>query len=106
MEWFGRRSPRLQQFKHLKNPRIRKKYRCSWTLGNIYYRKFNPNYAGVSAPLSDPTRKNCPSKMEWSNDCEEAFQKLKHLLCTDLVLHSLDFTKEFIVQTDASDRGV
>ena len=71
-----------------------------------YYRKFIPNYASVSAPLSDLTRKNRPSKVEWSTDCEEAFQKLKYLLCTDPVLHSPDFSKEFVVQTDESDRGV
>ena len=71
-----------------------------------YYRKFIPQYASVSAPLSDLVRKNRPNKVVWSPECEEAFLSLKQLLCTDPVLRSQDFTKEFIVQTDASERGV
>ena len=71
-----------------------------------YYRKFIPQYASISAPLSDLVRKNRPNKVVWSPVCEEAFLSLKQLLCTDPVLRSPDFTKEFIVQTDASERGV
>ena len=44
--------------------------------------------------------------MEWSAECEKSFQWLKQLLCTDPVLRSPDFSKEFILQTDASDHGV
>ena len=39
-------------------------------------------------------------------ECEVAFQALKSALCTGPVLISPDFKKEFIVQTDASDRGL
>ena len=35
-----------------------------------------------------------------------AFQRLKELLCSGPVLPSLDFTRPFILQTDASDRGI
>ena len=44
--------------------------------------------------------------MVWADRCEGSFQKLKSLLCREPVLRSPDFTKQFILQTDASDMGV
>lgn len=38
--------------------------------------------------------------------CDSAFEKLKTLLCTDPILTNIDFTKTFMLQTDASDREV
>ena len=59
-----------------------------------YYRKFIPNYVTISLPLTDLTRKNY------------AFGSLKSELCSAPVLASPDFNQPFILQTDASDRGV
>ena len=42
----------------------------------------------------------------WSAQCDEAFVRLKQLLCSSPILQSPDFTIPFILQTDASDRGV
>ena len=50
-------------------------------------------------------RKFAPSSITWSNACDQAFQTLKSL-CSSPVLFSPDHKKEFILQTDASDRGV
>ena len=63
--------------------------------------KFIPNYATVAAPLTDLTRKSPPN----NERCEEAFNELKKL-CTSPVLRNHDFSKQFVLQTDASDRGV
>ena len=71
-----------------------------------YYRKFIPQYASIAAPLTDLTRKASPNRVHWTSACEIAFSKLKELLCAAPVLRSPDFQKEFILQTDASDRGV
>ena len=71
-----------------------------------YYRKFLPNYSALAAPLTDLTKKNQPTKVTWTLDCESAFQALKPHLCTSPVLQSPNFTMPFILQTDASDRGV
>ena len=38
--------------------------------------------------------------------CEEAFVELKRLLCSAPVLRAPDFSRVFILQTDASDRGI
>ncbi|XP_072169909.1 uncharacterized protein [Diadema setosum] len=71
-----------------------------------YYRKFIPNYSKVAAPLSDLTRKNEPRLVRWNSKCSEALEVLKHALVKSPVLRNPDFEKEFIVQVDASDRGI
>ena len=71
-----------------------------------YYRKFIPNYATIALPLTDLTRKNSPNKIEWSSELDAAFGSLKSELCSAPVLASPDFNRPFILQTDASDRGV
>ena len=71
-----------------------------------YYRRFIPEFATIAAPLTDLTRKTAPSKVVWTKVCNDAFIKLKHLLCTTPVLKSPDFQQGFIIQTDASDRAV
>ena len=53
-----------------------------------YYRKFIPNYSALAAPLTDLTKKNKPTKVTWTSDCESAFQALKTYLCTSPVLQS------------------
>ena len=71
-----------------------------------YYRKFIPDYAKIAAPLTDLTRKNKPNQVLWTAECDMAFQELKSILCSSPVLASPDFTRSFILQTDASERGV
>ena len=44
--------------------------------------------------------------MKWTEQCDKAFKKLKEILCTEPVLKSPDFRRPFILQTDASNRGV
>jgi hypothetical protein len=71
-----------------------------------YYRRFIPNFSGTAAPLSDLTRAVAPSTVIWSSTCEEAFQKLKTALSVGPVLTSPDYSRQFVLQTDASERGV
>lgn len=44
--------------------------------------------------------------MPWTEECEQAFTRLKAHLCTSPVLRSPDFTKRFLVQVDASAKGI
>ena len=71
-----------------------------------YYRKFIPDYASIVTVLTDLTRKSQPTKVQWTTECEAAFRRLKTALCSAPVLNSPNFSKEFILQTDASERGV
>ena len=71
-----------------------------------YYRKFIPDYATVALPLTDLTRKQMPNQVVWGPECDTAFTTLKNRLCSSPILRSPDFSRPFILQTDASDRGV
>ena len=45
-------------------------------------------------------------QVRWNEQSNQAFEDLKDHLCTSPVLQSPDFEKPFILQTDASDRGL
>lgn len=51
-------------------------------------------------------RKSSPNEVVWPAECDRAFQALKKALCSAPVLTSPDFTKRFVLQTNALDRGV
>lgn len=42
----------------------------------------------------------------WTEECDKSFEELKNRLSQNPVLNAPDFTKEFILQCDASDLGV
>ena len=71
-----------------------------------YYRRFIPDFATVAAPLTDLTKSSEPQRVNWTSKCGEAFEKLKAALCSSPVLWSPDFSRSFVLQTDASDVGV
>lgn len=71
-----------------------------------YYRKFIPNFSSVATALTDLTKRKAPNQVQWTKECDTAFQLLKQLLCSEPVLKTPDFDRPFILQTDASDHGV
>ena len=71
-----------------------------------YYRRFIPQFSAIAAPLTDLTRKGLPDKVEWTEECQVSFQHLKETLIGDPVLRIADPSKPFVLQTDASDRGL
>ena len=71
-----------------------------------YYRRFIPNFAEITAPLTNLTKKDLPDKVKWTIAAETAFQQVKGILASDLVLCSPDPDKVFILQTDASSVGI
>ena len=71
-----------------------------------YYQRFIPHYAQIAAALTDLTRKEASNRVNWTPGCQQAFDELKRILCSSAVLRSPDFTRPFILQTDASNRGV
>ena len=71
-----------------------------------YYRKCIPQHSTLAAPLPDFTHKSEPNVVNWTPACEIAFQKLKIALSSSPDLRSPDFTGTFVLQTDASHRGV
>lgn len=69
-----------------------------------YYRKFVRYYGVLSKPLTNLLRKG--QSYIWTATTEQAFQSLKQALMTTPVLAMPDFTEPFVVETDASDKGI
>ncbi len=71
-----------------------------------YYRQYIPNFAAVAVPLTEKTKKGEPNVLEWGAAQDQAFKKLKQSLVKEPILRMPDFSRRFIVQTDASESGV
>jgi len=69
-----------------------------------WYRRFVPNFSAVAAPITKLTGKK--TKWSWGEEQEEAFQRLKEALTSAPVLACPDFTRRFVLQTDASSYGL
>lgn len=71
-----------------------------------YYRSYIRRYSEIASPLTDALRKTAPTKIEWDSKKERAFSDLKKALSEPPVLRAPDYSKPFIVQCDASNRGM
>lgn len=66
-----------------------------------YYRRFIPKFADIAKSLNALLKKNKP--FLWNKECQESFETLKEKLMRPPVLQYPDFTKPFILTTDASN---
>ena len=69
-----------------------------------YYRRFIKNFAKIANPLHKLTEKSAP--FLWTAECQLAFDNLKHSLTSAPVLAHPDYSKPFILDTDASQTGI
>ena len=69
-----------------------------------YYRRFIPNFSKIAKPLTELLKKG--AKFQWSNDQDLSFSTLKTLLCSEPLLQYPDFTKPFVLTTDASGYAI
>ena len=70
-----------------------------------FYRRFIPHFANISAVLTDLTANGLPNKVKWTEIHERAFNDLKAALVSYPILQNPDFSCDFILQTEACDRG-
>ena len=69
-----------------------------------YYRKFIAHYGMLSKPLTNLLKKGVP--FLWTHNEQQAFVLLKQALTSAPVLALPDFSKKFVVETDACDVGI
>ena len=69
-----------------------------------YYSRFIKDFACTAKPLHRPTGKD--EKFVGSTECREAFDSLKAKLIGSPILSYPDFSKPFILDTDASDTAI
>lgn len=99
------RTALVQTTKEYPRPETKKQIRSF--LGLVgYYRKFIPNFSSRAAVLTDLTRGKSPTKIKWKDAHEFAFQDLKQALQNPPVLRPPHWEQEFILQVDASNRGL
>lgn len=69
-----------------------------------YYRRFIKDFAKITKPLTLCLKKN--AKIIHDHSFIESFNTCKKILCNDPILQYPDFTKDFILTTDASNVAI
>jgi hypothetical protein len=89
----------MQDYPHPKTPKSLHGF-----LGLIgYYCKFVKNYGKIATPLTALLKKN---SFTWTPIAAQDFQTLKMAMCTTPVPTLPDFTKTFVLECDASGKGI
>ena len=93
---------KVRKLKDFPEPRNTTELKAFLGLGS-YYRRFIKNFAILASPLHELS---AAEGWEWKTQHDEAFLKIKTALLENVVLAHPDFSKPFILDTDASDMGM
>jgi hypothetical protein len=93
---------KIESMQDWPHPKILKRLRGFLGLTG-YYRKFVRNYGNIATPLTYLLKNNA---FTWTSTADHAFQALKDAMFLTSVLALLDFTKRFLLECDASRKGV
>ena len=103
--WSGLNEDNTQKIADAPRPVTKKQVQSFLGLTG-YYRDYIENYSTIAAPLTDLTKKGVRNKVPWYREHEEAFKTLQNALLTKPILKLPDLGKEFILRTDASEKGI
>ena len=95
---------RISAIRDIPSPKDRSELQRFLGLINFYHR-FLPKIAQVLAPLHAQAGGK-GQKIEWSTECQSAFQAAKQLLCEATLLHHPDPKLPTSTTVDASDTGI
>jgi len=96
-------SSKVLAVKEFPRPRTNKNIKQFLGLAD-YYRRFIPNLSKIAKPLTNLLKKD--ETFVWNEAQDKAFKGLRDLLCSAPLLQYPDFTKPFIVTTDASGYAI
>ena len=100
---------RINAIHDLPTPKCIEDLRSVLGMANVV-RRFVKGYSDLTAPLVELTRKSFVKrtsfKKAWGPAQDDAFQKLKDSSSEAPTLHFPDFSRDFVVHTDASEQGV
>ena len=69
-----------------------------------YYRNYIQNFATIAKPLYQLTERG--REFDWSKECSISFQELRSRLVAAPILAFPDFSKTFLLDTDACETGI
>ena len=69
-----------------------------------FYRRLVPRIANVAQPITNLKRADV--KVNWTPECQAAFEEIQKILTKEPILKQPDFNKVFIFICDASDIGL
>ena len=69
-----------------------------------YYRRFVKDFAQIARPLHQLTERL--TNFVWTTEYQDTFDKLRRCLTSAPILAYPDFSRQFILDTDASDTGI
>jgi hypothetical protein len=69
-----------------------------------YYRRFIEGFSKIAYPITSLQKKG--TRFNWSEKCQDSFNKLKELLTMAPILKVADLDKDFTICVDASKEGL
>jgi hypothetical protein len=96
---------KVQKILAIPTPTTKKQVRS--LLGLLgFYRRYVPNFATLTAPISDLTKDSKSRTITWTPACEEALRQIKTVFSSAPVLQLPKLEESFVLQTDASATGI
>jgi hypothetical protein len=92
----------IEAMQYWTHPKTLKTF-CGFLGLTRYYWKFVKNYGKIATPLTTLLKKN---SFTWTPSTAQSFQTLKMAMCTTPVLTLPNFTKTFVLECNASGKGI
>lgn len=89
----------VEKIKNFPNPKDKSGVRRLLGLFG-FYRSFIKDFSNIAAPLIKLTNKDIP--FVWSKECQDTADELKSRICSAPILKFPDFSRQFVLTTDAS----